>query len=93
MLGKTHDNIFQIWFHVDQNFQAEAKRQIFSLISSIFDSMGVTGPVIIIFKEFMQTIWSLIVPYGNKTKKIYWRKVNLGNCFYNLMISLLIFLT
>ncbi len=51
---------------------AYTKRQILSLIASIFDPMGLIGPVIVVAKWFMQMIWTLHVPDGNKTNKIDW---------------------
>lgn len=34
--------------------------------------MALIGLVIVTVKKFMQTIWTLTMPHGNKTKKIDW---------------------
>ncbi len=56
MLWSPKDDTFQIRYYNTLTTPAHTKRQILSLIASIFDPMGLIGPVIVVAKRFMQMI-------------------------------------
>lgn len=57
MFWSPTDDKVKIWFNRPEAAEAHTKRQILSVIASIFDPMGLVGPVTVVAKCFMQEIW------------------------------------
>jgi hypothetical protein len=55
---------FKIWVHL-RNLEKYTKREILSVIASIFDPFGVLAPVTITAKLFMQTLWQSKVKWDD----------------------------
>ncbi|XKL65471.1 hypothetical protein PGB90_008891 [Kerria lacca] len=59
ILWNPVEDIFKIWVP-SQTIPSECtKRQVLSIISSIFDPLGLIGPVMVIAKLIMQSLWKL----------------------------------
>ena len=50
------DDVFKIWVHC-KNIANPSKRQVLSIISSMFDPLGFLGPTTILAKLLMQQLW------------------------------------
>ncbi|XKL63431.1 hypothetical protein PGB90_005795 [Kerria lacca] len=57
ILWNSVDDTFKIWVSSRRIPPECAKRQVLSIISSIFDSLGLIGPVTVIAKLIMKSLW------------------------------------
>ncbi|XP_065211063.1 uncharacterized protein LOC135839114 [Planococcus citri] len=64
------DDTLRFWFEKPNVTEARTKRQILGIIASIYDPMGLVGPITVTAKCFMQEIWKFIVE--DEKRKIYW---------------------
>ena len=65
VLGLTwsfEDDNLSVVYHTDNN-PIVSKRTVLKQIASIYDPLGLLGPVILRGKLFLQTLWSKKLPY------------------------------
>lgn len=51
------DDVYKVWVHIE-SISSPTKRQVLSIISTIFDPLGFLGPVLILAKIMMQQLWA-----------------------------------
>lgn len=59
VVWKPNDDVFENIVHTQSCDRSVTKRQILSVISKLFDPLGMLGPVIVIAKIMLQRLWQL----------------------------------